>query len=201
MRGHGSNWSELPQPLKTRCHLGPLDPRRSSQTLVPPLFLPPAKLDTHSHPFTPDWRVRTVNVTTHNSNPIMNNDPDRDEEMSDATNRLKKTAREAAEDIRNEAGKAADIAKEKASGLLGAAKEKLSNLTETARSAANTARERAGDWMEDARHGAEDVYGRARTRVTHWSEDGMQYVRENPAKAVFTALVAGVVLGFTLRRH
>jgi ElaB/YqjD/DUF883 family membrane-anchored ribosome-binding protein len=201
MRGHGKQFVRVATTPRILLPRRSVRPRRSLQTLVLPLFLPPAKLDTHSHPFTPDWRVRTVNVTTHNSNPIMNNDPDRDEEMSDATNRLKKTAREAAEDIRDEAGKAADIAKEKASGLLGAAKEKLSNLTETARSAANTARERAGDWMEDARHGAEDVYGRARTRVTHWSEDGMQYVRENPAKAVFTALVAGVVLGFTLRRH
>ena len=132
---------------------------------------------------------------------LMNNDPDRDEDMSNATNRLKQTTREAAGEIRDEARKAADLAKEKAGGLMDTAKEKLSNLTESARSAANTARERAGTWMEDARHGAEDAYGRARTTVTHWSEDGMQYVRENPAKAVFTALVAGVVLGFTLRRH
>src|SRR5688500_9720596 len=122
----------------------------------------------------------------------MNNDPDRDEEMTDATNRLKQTAREAASDLRDEARKAADIAKEKASRLLDAALEKTVRLCVSARSAANIARVRAGEWLEDACHGPDAAFSYACICVTHLSEDGMQYVRENPANSVFTALVAGV---------
>jgi ElaB/YqjD/DUF883 family membrane-anchored ribosome-binding protein len=90
---------------------------------------------------------------------------------------------------------------EKASGMLSSAKEKLGSMSESARSAATAARDRAGELIGDARESAHEVYERARERVTSWSEDGMQYVRENPAKSVFTALLAGVVLGITLRRH
>ena len=119
----------------------------------------------------------------------------------DATNRLKQTAQQKAQELRGEMSDMKDKVSEKASGMIGAAKEKLHSMSESARSAASAARDRAGELIGGAREHAHEAYDHARERVTHWGEDGLQYVRENPAKAVFTALLAGVVLGFTLRRH
>jgi ElaB/YqjD/DUF883 family membrane-anchored ribosome-binding protein len=42
--------------------------------------------------------------------------------------------------------------------------------------------------------------GDARDRVRILQEDSNQYVRENPTKAVFTALGIGIVLGLIFRR-
>jgi ElaB/YqjD/DUF883 family membrane-anchored ribosome-binding protein len=131
----------------------------------------------------------------------MNNPEHEDDLESTTTNRLKQTTQQAASDLRGQAGKIAENVSEKASGMLSAAKEKLGNMSDTARSAATAARDRAGELLGDARDSAQEVYATAREHMATWSEDGLQYVRENPAKSVFTALLAGVVLGFTLRRH
>jgi ElaB/YqjD/DUF883 family membrane-anchored ribosome-binding protein len=118
----------------------------------------------------------------------MNTDPEREEDM--ATNRLKQ----------NPQGSTTQ-GQQQASGIVGAAKEKLGSMTESAKSAASAARDRAGELLEDARETAHDVYARARDRVSVWSEDGLQYVREYPGRCILGALLAGVVLGFSLRRH
>ena len=47
---------------------------------------------------------------------------------------------------------------------------------------------------------AEGVWDDARRRVRSFQDDSEQYVRENPTKAVFTALGVGFVLGFIFRR-
>ena len=52
----------------------------------------------------------------------------------------------------------------------------------------------------DLRDRAEHAYSDARARVRTLQEDGEQYVRENPSKAVLTALAAGFVLGLVYRR-
>jgi ElaB/YqjD/DUF883 family membrane-anchored ribosome-binding protein len=44
------------------------------------------------------------------------------------------------------------------------------------------------------------VWGDARDRARTLQEDSEQYVRENPTKAVFTALGIGFVLGLIFRR-
>jgi ElaB/YqjD/DUF883 family membrane-anchored ribosome-binding protein len=44
------------------------------------------------------------------------------------------------------------------------------------------------------------VWGDARQRARTFQEDSEQYVRENPTKAVFTALGIGFVLGLIFRR-
>ena len=132
----------------------------------------------------------------------MNTDPENEDDLQDtATNRLKQTAQQKAGELRGQISDLSENVADKASGVIGAAKEKLSSMSESARSAASAARERAGELLGGARESATEVYDRARERVSHLGEDGLQYVRENPAKAVFTALLAGVVLGFTLRRH
>ena len=52
----------------------------------------------------------------------------------------------------------------------------------------------------DARGKAEQAWGDATSRVRTFQEDAEDYVRENPTKAVFTALGIGFVLGLVLRR-
>ena len=47
---------------------------------------------------------------------------------------------------------------------------------------------------------AEEVWDDALHRVRSFQDDGKQYVRENPTKAVFTALGVGLVLGLIFRR-
>ncbi len=46
---------------------------------------------------------------------------------------------------------------------------------------------------------AEQVYGDARNRALTLREEGEEYVRENPAKAVLTALGVGFVIGIIFR--
>src|SRR5256714_11141037 len=54
----------------------------------------------------------------------------------------------------------------------------------------------AGEDKDKAEQGWED----ARTRARTLPDDGEQYVRENPTKAVFTALGIGFALGLIFRR-
>ena len=49
----------------------------------------------------------------------------------------------------------------------------------------------AGEMAEEYRGKAEQAWDDARERVLTLQEDGEQYVRENPTKAVFTALAIG----------
>ena len=58
----------------------------------------------------------------------------------------------------------------------------------------------AGTMAGEYRDKAEQVWGDARERARTLQEDGEQYVRENPTKAVFTALGIGFVLGLIFRR-
>lgn len=53
---------------------------------------------------------------------------------------------------------------------------------------------------QEFRGKAEHVYGEAKVRARTLREDGEQYVRENPTRAVFTALGVGFVLGLIFRR-
>ena len=47
---------------------------------------------------------------------------------------------------------------------------------------------------------AEQAWGDAQDRVRTFQEDGETYIRENPTKAVLTALAAGFVLGLVMRK-
>jgi ElaB/YqjD/DUF883 family membrane-anchored ribosome-binding protein len=59
---------------------------------------------------------------------------------------------------------------------------------------------KAGTMAGEYRDKAEQVWDDARERARTLQEDGEQYVRENPTKAVFTALGIGFVLGLIFRR-
>jgi ElaB/YqjD/DUF883 family membrane-anchored ribosome-binding protein len=69
-----------------------------------------------------------------------------------------------------------------------------------ARKAAADLKSAAGVVAEEYRGRAEEVWDDAKDRVRTFQEDSEQYIRENPTKAVFTALGIGFVLGLIFRR-
>ena len=66
--------------------------------------------------------------------------------------------------------------------------------------AADDFKSAAGAVADEYRGRAEDVWNDARYRVRGFQEDSEQYVRENPTKAICTALGIGFVLGLIFRR-
>src|SRR6266404_8398855 len=90
-------------------------------------------------------------------------------------------ARKAAEDLRDAAG-----------AIAGEYRGKAEEAWTDARGKAEKA------WT-DARGKAEEAWGDATTRARTFQDDAEQYVRENPTKAIFTALGVGFVLGLIFR--
>jgi ElaB/YqjD/DUF883 family membrane-anchored ribosome-binding protein len=80
------------------------------------------------------------------------------------------------------------------------AQDKLQSSKEHARRVAEDLKSAAGAFAEEYRGKAERAWGDARDRVRTFQEDAEQYVRENPTKAIFTALGIGFVLGLIFRR-
>ncbi len=81
--------------------------------------------------------------------------------------------------------------------------ETTSNLESSkthARRAAEDLKTAATTIAGEYRGKAEQAWGDAQDRVRTFQEDGETYVRENPTKAVFTALGIGFVLGIIFRR-
>ena len=68
------------------------------------------------------------------------------------------------------------------------------------RKAADDLKSAAGAVAEEYRGKAEQVWGDATSRARTFQEDSEEYVRENPTKAVFTALGIGFILGLIFRR-
>ena len=69
-----------------------------------------------------------------------------------------------------------------------------------ARRAAEDLKTAATQMAGDYRGKAEQAWDDASVRVRTFQEDGEQYVRDNPTKAVFTALGIGFVLGMIFRK-
>ena len=80
------------------------------------------------------------------------------------------------------------------------AAEKAERGVTHVRKAADDFRSVAGEMADEDRGRAEEVWDDALHRVRSFQDDSKQYVRENPTKAVFTALGVGFVLGFIFRR-
>ena len=80
------------------------------------------------------------------------------------------------------------------------AEEKAERGVTHAREAAADIDSAARAIAEEYRDKAEQVWHEAKDRVRTFQEDADQYVRENPTKAVFTALGIGFVLGLIFRR-
>jgi ElaB/YqjD/DUF883 family membrane-anchored ribosome-binding protein len=80
------------------------------------------------------------------------------------------------------------------------AQGKLQSSRTHARQAAEDLKSAAGVIAGEYRGKAEQVWDDARDRVRTFQQDADQYVRENPTKAVITALGIGFVLGLIFRR-
>jgi ElaB/YqjD/DUF883 family membrane-anchored ribosome-binding protein len=80
------------------------------------------------------------------------------------------------------------------------AKEEAERGVTHARKAAEDLRSAAGATADEYMGRAEGVLDDALHRVRSFQDDSTQYVRENPTKAVFTALGVGFVLGLIFRR-
>jgi ElaB/YqjD/DUF883 family membrane-anchored ribosome-binding protein len=91
-------------------------------------------------------------------------------------------------------------AKEAAEELRAAAEAKAREFRDKATAKAHDLRGKAEAKAQEFREKAEHTYQEARERTRTLQEDGEAYIRENPAKAVLTALAAGFVLGLLLRR-
>ena len=87
-----------------------------------------------------------------------------------------------------------------AGGGGGAAAGGLESTRTHARQAAEGLRTAATDIATEYRGKAEQAWEDAQVRARTFQEDGEQYVRENPTKAVFTALGIGFVLGVIFRK-
>jgi ElaB/YqjD/DUF883 family membrane-anchored ribosome-binding protein len=86
------------------------------------------------------------------------------------------------------------------SGAASSAQNKLESSKTHARRAAEDLKSAATTMAEDYRDKATQAWDDAKVRVRTLQEDGEDYVRENPMKAVMTALGIGFVLGLIFRR-
>ncbi len=80
------------------------------------------------------------------------------------------------------------------------AQSKIESSKGHAKKAADDLRTAATDMADQYRGKAEQAWGDAQDRVRTMQEDGEQYVRENPMKAVLSALGIGFVLGMVFRK-
>ena len=80
------------------------------------------------------------------------------------------------------------------------AKEEAKRGETHVRKAAEDLRSAAGATTDEYLGREEGISDDARDRVRSFRDDSERYVRENPTKAVFAALGAGFLLGFTFRR-
>jgi ElaB/YqjD/DUF883 family membrane-anchored ribosome-binding protein len=80
------------------------------------------------------------------------------------------------------------------------AEKKAEQGVKHTRKAAEDLRSSAGAMADEYRGRLEEIRDDAVQRIRSFQDDGEQYVRENPTKAVFTALAVGFVLGLIFRR-
>ncbi|MEO6870798.1 MAG: hypothetical protein ABI233_01095 [Chthoniobacterales bacterium] len=80
------------------------------------------------------------------------------------------------------------------------AQEDVESSATHARKAGDDLKSAASAVAGEYRGRAEEAWNDARYRVRGFQEDSEQYVRENPTKAICTALGIGFVLGLIFRR-
>jgi ElaB/YqjD/DUF883 family membrane-anchored ribosome-binding protein len=80
------------------------------------------------------------------------------------------------------------------------AEEKAEQGVKHARKAAKDLGSSAGAMADEYRGRLEEIRDDALDRIRSFQDDGKDYVRENPTKAVFAALAVGFVLGLMFRR-
>jgi ElaB/YqjD/DUF883 family membrane-anchored ribosome-binding protein len=127
----------------------------------------------------------------------MNNEtPNPDETSNEAASRFetgKAHAKRAADELKAAASAKAQELKESATA-------KAQEFRQTASAKAQEFRQSACAKANEWRDYAQDYYGTARDRAKTFQDDSETYIRENPMRAVVTALGVGFVLGILFRR-
>jgi ElaB/YqjD/DUF883 family membrane-anchored ribosome-binding protein len=80
------------------------------------------------------------------------------------------------------------------------AKEDAKRGTTHIRQATEDLRSAAGATVDEYQERGNEVLDDALHRVRSFQDESKQYIRENPTKAVFTALAIGLLLGLIFRR-
>jgi ElaB/YqjD/DUF883 family membrane-anchored ribosome-binding protein len=93
-----------------------------------------------------------------------------------------------------------DQAMDQAPAVSSQVEEKAERSVRHVRKAAADAGSAAGAVADEYQDRAEKVWHDARRRLHSFQDDSEQYIRENPTKAVFTALGVGFLLGMIFRR-
>ena len=107
---------------------------------------------------------------------------------------------QASDDLKSAAGAKLNDLKGKASDLRDTASAKLDDLKGKASAKADEYRSQATAKADELRGKAEEAWGEAKGRARTFQEDGEEYVRQNPTRAVLLGLGAGFVLGLILRK-
>jgi ElaB/YqjD/DUF883 family membrane-anchored ribosome-binding protein len=82
---------------------------------------------------------------------------------------------------------------------MAAAENELQSDEARVQRAAEALESAAANVTEDYRDKATQSWDETKVRVRTWQNEGEEYVRENPMKAVFAALGIGFVLGLMIR--
>jgi ElaB/YqjD/DUF883 family membrane-anchored ribosome-binding protein len=82
---------------------------------------------------------------------------------------------------------------------MAAAENELESNQARAQRAADALESATAKVAEDYRDKSEQTWDQTKVRIRTWQEEGEEYVRENPMKAIFAALGIGFVLGFIFR--
>jgi len=114
-------------------------------------------------------------------------------ETSEHLKESKMHAVQAAEELRA-------AASEKAQQLRSAATAKAEHLRESASSTGHRLKSAAIDGKDRISHLTEEKIGITKERAKQYHQSGEQYVRDNPTKAICTALGVGFVIGLLFRR-
>ncbi len=103
-------------------------------------------------------------------------------------------------DLKSAANAKFDDLKGKASDLRDTASAKFDDLKATASAKADEYRAQASAKADELRGKAGEAWGDAKVRARTFQEDGEEYVRQNPTRAVLMGLGAGFILGLVLRK-
>ena len=116
-------------------------------------------------------------------------------------------AQEAAKDFKSTAQGAAQDLKGRAQDVKGAAQQRASEYKDKAQDIAGQAQQKAEQFAGQAKQKAEEFKGQAqaafedaKVKARTFQDDGEAYVRDNPTRAVLTALGVGFFIGLIFRR-
>ena len=113
---------------------------------------------------------------------------------------LKSAANAKLDDLKSKANDLKDQASAKLDDLKGQASARFEDLKGQASAKKDEYYATASAKADELRGQAEAAWGDAKVKARTYHEDGEQYVRENPTRALLMAIGAGFVLGLIVRK-